>query len=96
MELSRNLRVSSTNSNGKNQASVRIYKGDVKVADVQINKRNPLGYLQGIVHGSAYLKIIERQLREHTFDMLADKDGILTLEDWQVLQSEAGLKIHLI
>lgn len=94
MKLSRGLVVSSTNSNGKNQASVRIYKDGKKVADVQINKRNPLGYLQGIVHGSAYLKEIERQLKEHTTDY--GKDGLLTLEDWQALQKEAGLKIHLI
>lgn len=93
MKLSRGLVVSSTNSNGKNEACVRVYKDGKLLATVAVNKRNPLGYLQSIVNGSKYLRELERELRQNT--TWYKEDGVLTLEDWQVLQTEAKLKIHI-
>ena len=93
----RNIRVS--NSNGKKKgdlAHVRIYKNGNLVADVEMNQRDPLSYLQAIVNSSKYLDELSRQLRQH----LSSGDGFvsnseLTLEDFEHLQSEYGLKVQI-
>ncbi len=95
--MNRNIRVSNTNGSSKGKLShVRIYKNGNKVADVEMNQRDPLGYLQRIVNHSKYLDELSRQLRQH----LSNGDGFvsnseLTLEDFEYLQSEYGLKVQI-
>ena len=91
----RNIKVSNTNGSSKGELShVRIYKNGNKVADVEMNQRNPLGYLQEIVNTSKYLDELSRQLREH-LNCEANPDGELTLEDFQHLQTEYDLKVQI-
>lgn len=64
------------------------------VAEVEINKRNPLGYLQSIVYRSKFLVDMSRQLQEH-LSCEQKPDGDLTLEDFQYLRDEWNLKVHI-
>ena len=102
MKLSNNLSVSNTNGSGRNPSAVRIYKCGKMVAEVFINKRNPLGYLQSIKNGSKYLRELSRQLSEnsdyaisHTNPSEAGSNWTLVLDDIKVLQKEAELNVHL-
>ncbi len=91
----RNIKVSNTNGNRCNKMSyVRIYKNGNMVAEVEINKRDPLGYLQSIVNGSKFLVDMSKQLQQH-LNCEQNQDGSLTLEDFQYLQNEWGLKVHI-
>lgn len=90
-----NIKVSNTNGNSSNKMSyVRIYKNGNMVAEVEINKRNPLGYLQSIVNGSRFLVDMSKQLQRH-LNSESNEDGCLTLEDFQYLQNEWDLKVHV-
>ena len=93
--MNRNIRVSNTNGSSKGKLShVRIYKNGNKVADVEMNQRDPLSYLQRIVNSSKYLDDLSAQLRQH-LNCEANPDGELTLEDFQYLQNEYGLKVQI-
>ncbi len=91
----RNIKVSNTNGNSNNKMSyVRIYKNGNMVAEVEINKRNPLAYLQSIVNGSKFLVDMSEQLQSH-LNSEYNTGGDLTLEDFQYLQTEWNLKVHI-
>ena len=90
----RNIEVKSSNGKKKGDlAHVRIYK-KVLLAEVAMNTRNPLKVLQGIVNHSKYLDDLSAQLRQH-LSCEANPEGELTLEDFEYLQNEYGLKVQI-
>ena len=93
--MNRNIKVSNTNGSNKGKLShVRIYKNGNKVADVEMNQRDPLSYLQRIKNTSKYLDDLSQQLRQH-LNCEENPDGELTLEDFEHLQNEYGLKVQI-
>ena len=93
--MNRNIKVSNTNGSSKGKLShVRIYKNGNLVADVEMNQRDPLSYLQRIVNSSKYLDELSDQLRDH-LSCEANPEGELTLEDFEYLQNEYGLKVQI-
>jgi len=91
----RNIQVSNSNSKKKGELShVRVYKNSNLVADVEMNQRNPLSYLQDIVYKSKYLDELSAQLRQH-LNCEANPEGELTLEDFEYLQTEWQLKVQI-
>ena len=64
------------------------------VAEVEINKRDPLSYLQSIVNGSKFLREMSKQLQSH-LNSESNEDGCLTLEDFKYLQNEWYLAVHV-
>lgn len=91
----RNIKVSSTNGNAKGKLSfVRIYKNGNKVAEVEMNQRNPLEYLQNIVNKSKYLDSLSSQLQTH-LNCESNPGGELTAGDFEYLKSEFDLKLQI-
>lgn len=56
-----NTKISSTNSNGKNNSAVRVYIDSKMVAEEIINVRNPLAYIRK--HDGKYRKSMVEQCK---------------------------------
>lgn len=56
------LRVSNTNSSGKNETAVRVYNNNILVGEVFPKTRNPLAYI--VRHNGQYRKSLIQQCAE--------------------------------
>ena len=90
----RNIKVSNTNGNHGKLSFVRIYKNGNKVAEVEMNQRNPLNYLQSRVNKSKYLDSLSKQLQSH-LNCEANPEGELTRGDFEYLKDEFELKLQI-
>ena len=53
------VRISNTNSSGKNSSAVRVYANDRLVSELIVNKRNPLGYLQTLSASKYHVELCD-------------------------------------
>ena len=94
----RGIEVKNTHGNQGKLSFLRIYKstptGRLIVAELEMNRYDPLRYLQRIVNSSKYLDDLSQQLRQH-LNCEANPEGELTLEDFEYLQNEYGLKVQI-
>lgn len=72
--ITKGIRVSNTNGYGDRASCVRVYIGDHRVAEVYINKRNPLAYCQARTRFSGFAVELQDQLTS------AMQEGLMTNE----------------
>lgn len=82
-----NVSVSNTNGNSRQPSCIRAYADGKKVAELLVNKRNPLGYLRSVRASKWHVSLCE-QLEA------AMNAGSLTIEQANKIKSDIFPLIH--
>lgn len=81
------IRITNTNSSGKNKSAVRVYVSGVLVSEMFVNKRNPLGYLKTLSASKCHVQLCDDLT-------LAMESGVCSLEQASYIKKSVFQKIH--
>ena len=71
----KNIRISNTNSSGKNDSAVRVYANNIIVVEVTLNQRNPLSYLLERIASKYLLKFRESLVSAMERELISYQDA---------------------